>query len=110
MATTEIGGDCYVAAVHLLMRLDDSAVLCHGTVTGTGGEVLGQRYGHAWIECEGFVHDHSNGHKLTAWRTTYYRIGQIDATNIKRYTRAQAAVEMLRTGHYGPWDDDDAQK
>lgn len=58
-------GDCYFAAARFLLSLgvDTDARLVHGEVTGQG-DVAGVRYGHAWVEINGFVIDPSNGRKL----------------------------------------------
>lgn len=98
-------GDCYPAALHTLFELGDGE-LCHGLVTGTGGEALGQRYGHAWVELDGWVHDRSNGHDLFAPRAWYYAKGTIDPDDVDRYTLAEASLMAVTYEHYGPWHDD----
>jgi NAD/NADP transhydrogenase beta subunit len=95
-------GDCFLAAAHMVME-DSTLVLVHGTVVGTGGAVLGQRFCHAWCEDgDGMVLDHSNGRKLEVPAELYYSVGAIE--NIRRYSSAEAAAQMFKTGIYGPWD------
>ena len=97
-------GDCYEAAAKLLMEHRDcpGIALAHGTVTGQGA-VAGIRYGHAWVEIGDAVLDPSNGRLVVARKPAYYAAGEI-AEPVARYTFAEAAREMLETGHYGPWE------
>ena len=97
-------GDCYEAAAKLLHAHRDcpGIALAHGTVTGQG-PVAGIRYGHAWIEIGDVVLDPSNGRFVVARKSAYYAAGQITEP-VARYTFAEAAREMIETGHYGPWD------
>lgn len=108
-------GDCYEAAANFIAKEvskeDESKFfLCHGIVVGTGGDVVGVRYGHAWVEMEpesGFgtlVIDRSNGRDITLPKELYYRVGSIDPANVIRYTKQQAMAKLSSTGHYGPWD------
>ncbi len=97
-------GNCYEAAAKLLHAHRDcpGIALAHGTVTGQG-PVAGIRYGHAWVEIGEVVLDPSNGRLVVARKTAYYAAGEI-AEPVARYTFAEAAREMLETGHYGPWE------
>jgi hypothetical protein len=98
-------GDCYKAAWEAIGRFSDRSgwALCHGTVTGTGGEVLGEDYGHAWIEGDGWVIDESNGADRAVPRDVYYRVGNV--RDVTRYKPTEAAAVALRHSTYGPWED-----
>ena len=97
-------GDCYEAAAKLLYahRSCPGIALVHGTVTGQG-PIAGIRYGHAWIEIGDVVLDPSNGRFVCARKSAYYAAGEI-AGPVARYTFAEAARELIETGHYGPWE------
>ena len=97
-------GDCYEAAAKLLYahRSCPGIALVHGTVTGQG-PVAGIRYGHAWVEVGDVVLDPSNGRFVVARKPAYYAAGEINEP-VMRYTFAEAAREMIETGHYGPWE------
>lgn len=108
-------GDCYEAAAKFIVYdvdVDevDKYFVCHGIVVGTGGKVLGLRYGHAWVEMQpesGFgtlVIDKSNGNDVVVPKEMYYRVGQIDPQNVIRYTVREARRLLVSSGHYGPWD------
>jgi hypothetical protein len=93
-------GDCYVVAAKLVAmeKVYPDYLVCHGEATGRH-EIAGVRFGHAWIEGElgsmgPVVFDFSNGGNHIVPR--------------ERYTAQEAIVLMLRTGHYGPWDEDPA--
>ena len=98
-------GDCYEAAAKLLYahRSCPGIVLVHGTVTGQG-PIAGVRYGHAWVEVGDVVLDPSNGRFVVARKSTYYAAGEITEP-VARYAFREAALWMLETGHYGPWDE-----
>lgn len=109
-------GDCFQAAFGL-QRDDDTLILCHGLAIGTGTENGGRRFWHAWAErtqtfdVPGYPHpvevvtclDYANGRSIQLPAQMYYRIGQIEPGLTYRYTRHEAAVEAVRTLHYGPW-------
>jgi hypothetical protein len=97
-------GDCYEAAAKFVIAQAKrpGIRLMHGEVTGTGGAVVCLRYGHAWVELGGAVIDPSNGRCLVATRRNYYAAGQVGA--IRVYTPKEAIAFMLKTRHYGPWE------
>jgi hypothetical protein len=104
-------GNCYEAAVTVMMEADaemrPDMMLCHGTALGTGGDALGLRYGHAWVELGSkFVVDRSNGHDHVGPVKPYYAAGSIE--DVVRYTFEQMAERLLDTRHYGPWHEDGA--
>ena len=97
------GGDCYEAAVQLLLRLGEGALLVHGEVVGQG-RIDGIRYGHAWVELNGSVLDPSNGMLRAFIAEEYFAIGKIDRTKLLRYSLHEAMEWMRKTEHYGPWE------
>lgn len=104
-------GNCYDAAVGVMMAADldlrGSMKLCHGTALGTGGDALGLRYGHAWVEVDDkFVIDRSNGHDHFGRRDAYYEAGTI--RDVVRYDYDEMVAKLLSTRHYGPWHKDGA--
>jgi hypothetical protein len=98
-------GNCYEAAAKLLtVHCGCPGVeLVHGTVTGQG-PIAGVRYGHAWVEVGDVVLDPSNGQFVVAGKLDYYAVGEITEP-VARYAFREAALCMLETGHYGPWDE-----
>lgn len=104
-------GDCFVTAVEVADRLsrDDfpDVRIVHGEPLGTGGEALGIRFPHAWVEFTvngtTFVVDESNGNSVTIHGGIYYEAGNIVEADTRRYTTDEARAKMLHHGHYGPW-------
>jgi len=110
MTETTRLGDCYEAAVGLLLDLKidgtvENATLVHGLVTGTDGEVEGVRYGHAWVEIGDAVFDYSNGRKIVLRREHYYEVGNITDEDTTRYSWDEARAALLENETYGPWED-----
>jgi len=111
-------GDCFEAAVKLLWdeatakgarMVPDfkivKSLLVHAEVTGQG-QIAGLKYGHAWVERNGYVYDFSNGKTDVMAKAVYYAAGQIvdKPGKLYRYTGLEAKKFMLRTSHYGPWE------
>ena len=128
------GGDCYRAAAHNVRRLErmgkQNVTVVHGIPTGgpemdpSTGE-MGVRIGHAWNEYDEdltlsgggthtirMVSDQSQagdeggltleGHPAEA----YYNTGRIDPEESRVYTGEEANKRMIRSGHFGPWDNE----
>jgi hypothetical protein len=80
------------------------AFLCHGVVIGNGGDVLGERYWHAWIELDGdqgtICIDRSGG-KDAAAPQNVYAVGQVE--QVTRYTLTETLVNCQRSDMAGPW-------
>jgi hypothetical protein len=104
-------GNCFETAMGLVLG-DPTMTLVHGLVHH---DVSGEHW-HAWAERTEEVHfpgygpvtmtsciDHANGNHWEGPAALYYSIGRIKTTH--RYDDVEAAKEMLRTGHYGPWVD-----
>ena len=98
-------GDCYAAAARFVIgnARCPGIMLVHGEVTGQG-PIAGIRYGHAWVEIGDAVIDPSNRRIVCARRDAYYAIGKITAS-VSRYSPQEARRLMLKTLHYGPWEE-----
>lgn len=99
-------GDCFVAGFNLAWQMGlqfEDVYLVHGIATGTGGDIIGQRYWHAWVEWQDVAFDQSNGNDIAIRKDEYHRIGQIE--NVKRYPARRLLRFITDAGHYGPWHD-----
>ncbi len=101
----EAGGNCYEAALNLIMSLGEPWQVVHGMVSGQG-HLTGTRFGHAWVEnsVTGMIQDHSNGNQLNVSKDYYYSLGKISENNLIRYSRQDALKAAVNTGVFGPWD------
>lgn len=110
-------GDCYAAANRfcLTRSRDENAPVyevVHGEVAGQG-DLQGTRFGHAWVEHDEVVGDHtvrmvtdrSNRKDVTLPADFYYQLGEIDPDTVKRYSVEDVARYSARSGHHGPWDE-----
>lgn len=95
-------GQCYASAAKWVMEHPDvtSARLAHGTAVGTGGNIVGQEYGHAWVEVGPIVLDTKSG--WVGSRGAFYTAGQI--REVARYDRDQVLENVLRSETWGPWE------
>ena len=108
-------GNCYEAAAKFVWaHLDRALLVCHGEPLGQG-PIDGVRHGHAWVEEEiglgkhklTVVHDVSNGKTIEGMPVAlYYAVGRIDSDTVQRYDLHAANLMMLKTRHYGPWEED----
>ncbi len=115
-------GDCYEVHARYILDVDRGRIpdpprdlrLCQGQVWN------GDRWiDHAWLEFTqeipappgwtgplprgiAAVMDISQGQRLTAPAVLWYVSSR--ARNVHRYTAVEAALLMLRTGHFGPWE------
>ena len=96
-------GDCYQAAGRLMTTLSDDHTLVHGMVDGQGA-LQGKRFGHAWVETNDTVLDHSNGRKLEIPKAVYYSLGNIKQQDNKYYDKNQALTWIVKAKHWGPWE------
>lgn len=127
------GGDCYPLAfravtegtVDYLVPSDlpkefgtPRLELVHGFPIGTGGDAKGKKFCHAWIEVvldapgcpgESFVYSvidvgsFENDPPRMLPEFVYYKVGQIQRSECRRYTADEAAELALKYEHYGPW-------
>lgn len=103
-------GDCFDKAVEVAERFEKhypDVRIVHGEPIGTGGEALGIRFPHAWVELDlnglVFVIDESNGNSVMISKNDYYTIGNIVEADAMKYTMTEARIMMLKHKHYGPW-------
>jgi len=96
-------GKCFEQAIRLLTYEKPDAILVHGQPLGTGGDVAGERYWHAWLE-EGDVvwHPTPDGFQQVD-KARYYKRGQIAPAECRYYTFLEAATKGVQHEHYGPW-------
>tara|TARA_B100000287_G_scaffold358465_1_gene350164 strand:- start:777 stop:1118 length:342 start_codon:yes stop_codon:yes gene_type:complete len=105
-------GNCYKSAFTWLIeqdmefsrkgiRMDIPHKLVHADVIGTGGDVKGKKYGHAFVLLDnGWVLDTETGTPMP--KDEYYKLGNV--SNAKEYTFEEAGRLAYESGHYGPWD------
>jgi len=91
-------GRCYKKAVEAVME-DPSLTLCHGVCTGLGGNALGKRYGHAWVEHNNIARDVKTDISLSAELFRFY--GQ--AYPVITYTYDDMMQMVFLHENYGPW-------
>lgn len=104
-------GDCAQVAATIVLdqEVDAGLLLVHGYPIGRGPVNGGKRFFHAWVETEDgtTVIDKSNGLDVTWPRPAYYAVGKIDEDHVTRYDVIDVRHNIVTTGHWGPWDDDD---
>lgn len=107
-------GDCLRAALGGAEKVamwfheaHENVRVVHGLVTGTGGEIEGHVYGHAWVECRGLVADfsRSSSDPVIVPAQLYYIAGRVDVASRVSYSLAEARRLAVESGHYGPWED-----
>jgi hypothetical protein len=88
-----------------LPELGHSPVLVHGFVLGESGALKDRKFGHAWLEGNGFVVDCGSAkkeHSLVP-REEYYRFWRINPAECQSYTIQQATEHLMRTGSISGW-------
>ena len=102
-------GDCFEAAIKQMLEyakenpaMLNSLSLVHGYVTGQGSYVKDQRYGHGWLEIGDVVQDCTNNAVMR--KEQYYKLGNIDPNELKKYSYKDVLQKISSTKHYGPWD------
>lgn len=101
-------GSCFEnCGRYMLHNLLTDMTLVHCIVTGTGDEVKGLEFSHAFLISEdgkfAFDMTHSDDTPTIMPLDAFRKLGNIK--NELHYSREEAHAEMLRTGHYGAWDD-----
>lgn len=99
-------GHCYRTAFEYvqreLMRDDNTKVLLvHANVTGTGGDVIGHKYGHAFVLDGDTVIDTETNIRMPYEK--YVDLGTVEDEII--YEANEAMIHGMVTGHSGPWHD-----
>ena len=89
-------GRCYeLSAQRIVGR--DGAHLVHGTIQGAGEPPLG----HAWVvEADGSVWEPATA---TVYPAPVFE-ALFSPVEFVRYEAVEAAVWMVKSGHYGPWE------
>ena len=100
------GGNCFEVALRNVMD-DSNLFVCHGVVRGQGA-LEGIEFPHAWNEFSDgdYVLDESNGNVICMPRDAYYAMARLDPSTVRRYDSREAMEEAVRTGVYGPWEQD----
>lgn len=101
-------GDCFEVGVNYIMDhqfngTNTSLKLVHGIVSGQGS-LLGTRFPHCWVERGDVVIEKSNGLDLEIPIQPYYRVGNIQESQVRRYDYKEMSAKMSDEGTYGPWD------
>ena len=111
--TEDACGDCFSKAGRALMdteqQLIDNTTLVHALVRGQG-KLEGRRFPHAWTEMGDVVFDNANGNNIVMRKEQYYKLGGVEETKgaFARYEHHKGLANMLKQGHWGPWDLDDS--
>jgi len=92
-------GDCFGYA-NTEAKNHPGSTVCHGIVHHPWS---GKKIRHAWVEDGEQIHDWQSSHGMRNKldKATFYSTWK--PTQVKRYTPEQAAINMLRHGHHGPW-------
>ena len=97
-----MAGNCYGLAARAVSE-NPNLTLCHGICTGTGGDVDGVRYGHAWVEYDDgpwrMARDLESGKSFFA--ELFRAVG--NAHPVITYTYEDALAMVLTHETYGPW-------
>tara|TARA_R110000803_G_scaffold42438_3_gene90991 strand:- start:620 stop:1024 length:405 start_codon:yes stop_codon:yes gene_type:complete len=105
-------GNCYQTAYsyvfdEYIKNSKTRVLLVHADVTGTGGEVVGMCYGHAFVLDGNMVIDTEAtirlGKEIKMPYERYVDLGNV--TNEQIYTVSEAMQYAMISGHYGPWHD-----
>lgn len=101
-------GNCFDNCGRFLLNDQHSEMtLVHCNVVGTGSSVKGIKYSHAFlITGDGnFAMDLTNdqSNPIMVPLQFFRQLGAV--TNELHYSRGEAVAEMIRTEHFGPWDD-----
>ena len=113
----EAGGECYKDAAKAVVYGASETQgwkdirLVQGYPTLQSGSHKGEKFGHAWVEGSvpikntkqtfSMVYDASKGTSYP--KQLYYKVGKIDPSQSKSYTKNQALANMLKTSNWGPW-------
>jgi hypothetical protein len=90
-----------------LPQLGDRPALVHGFVLGEAGALKDRKFGHAWLEGNGYVVDCGSAHKEHSLvrRDEYYQFWRINPAECHYYSIQQATEHLLRTGSISGWHD-----
>ena len=109
-------GDCFEVAGRAMIDLTEEQEMygmkmVHAYVYGQGA-LEGRRFEHAWNEQGDVVLDKSNGNNVVMRKEQYYPLGGVveEAGAYATYNKEDTMINMLKHGHYGPWDLNDGLK
>jgi ppGpp synthetase/RelA/SpoT-type nucleotidyltranferase len=93
-------GECYMWAYRYLESTGEGNLI-HGTIWSP---ILNVWMGHAWVECEDpdYIYEPTTDKILSK----YWFNANIKSKNIRRYNRFQAIHWAIKTGNYGPWENE----
>jgi hypothetical protein len=88
-----------------LPLLGECPVLVHGFVVGDYGDLKDEKFGHAWLEGNGYVMDCGSVEKTHEFydRDFYYEHWRINPQECQRYTIQQATRHVIATGADSGW-------
>lgn len=101
-----IPGQCYANAIELVaMNKNHNLTIVHGIVEQANTN--GNRIVHAWVEDDVSCYDMEGEHLKTVScpKKLYYKMGNINVSETRRYKMRDAFRMVLSAGHMGPWDD-----
>ena len=103
-------GDCFEVAGRAMIDMTEEQEtygmkMIHAYVYGQG-ELKGRRFPHAWVEQGDVVLDNSNGNSIVMRKEQYYPLGGVveEKGAYASYDKEKTMINMLKHGHYGPWD------
>lgn len=91
-------GKCFSLCAEYVID-NKGASLVHGIITNPFDAGNFRQVAHAWVEDSERVIDLVVGNNLP--KDAYYAL--FKATAVRTYSREEAATEMLKHRHYGPW-------
>lgn len=98
----EGGGTCYQDAYYWMIQYGvEEGFLVHGTVYSGHFK---RRINHAWIEVADGKVVIDPAYKLCLLKKRYKEIAQHEAD--KKYSYKEMLRVALKTGHFGPWEED----
>ena len=105
---TNTEGNCFEVAGRWMLdhgwrKEYRDAVLFHAEIGGQA-HLEGWRFWHAWIEHDGVALDYSNGRDLELPVAFFRCLAR--AGREFRYTMNEAARLMLKSEHFGPWEEE----
>lgn len=89
-------GECYSWAWRFVK--DNDGILVHGTLTNPWD---GKQLSHAWVELDGYIFDWQTQHTDPLTINEFIRRWQ--PSGIKRYSKEEALINVIKFEHFGPW-------
>jgi len=89
-------GECYSWAWRFVK--DNDGILVHGTLINPWD---GRQISHAWVELDGYIFDWQTQHTDPLTINEFIRRWQ--PSSIKRYSKEEALINVIKFEHFGPW-------